>query len=57
MYVGKLPPPPPLGFECLTLLRNEVIEYEKSASKWPEMHSQGHRFRKKMGELPRNPLQ
>ena len=34
----------PLGFECLTLLKTEVIEYGKRASKWPEMHSQRHRF-------------
>ena len=31
-------------FECLTLLKIEVIEYGKWASKWLEMHSQRHRF-------------
>ena len=40
----RVPPPPTLGFECLTLLKIEIIEYGKRAKKWLEMHSQRHRF-------------
>ena len=38
-------------FECLTLLKIEVIEYGKWASKWLEMHSQRHRFSFFSGEV------
>ena len=33
MKISEYPPPPPLGFECLTLLKIEVIEYGKEGFK------------------------
>ena len=49
------PPPPPLGFECLTLLKIEVIKYEKGLQSGLKCILRDKDFKKFPGEIPRPP--